>query len=175
MALTRHATGHSAPRKTAETTTATITKKKPGSGRPKANTSKPRSTKPVADAKVKEGRVEKRGRPAKAKKVEVIGGEGTVKQKRKPTVKDKVEAVVDKVVGAVERKPGKKVRLVFLRFVVGFLAFCCCFTGLWDCVVAVFVRRPDPFCAIQGSVLTVGQAAGTKKIHLADGKGSRKA
>ena len=48
----------------------------------------------------------------------MIGGEGTVKQKRKPTVKDKVEAVVDKVVGAVERKPGKKVRLVFLRFVV---------------------------------------------------------
>ena len=39
----------------------------------------------------------------------------------------------------------------------------------------MFMRRPDPFCAIQGSVLMVGQAAGTKKIHGTDGKGSRKA
>ncbi len=71
-------------------------------------------TRPVAISKVKEGRVEKRGRPAKEKKVEVVdGGEkaSPVKQKRKPTIKDKVEGALEKVAGAVEGKPGKKVRL----------------------------------------------------------------
>lgn len=61
--------------------------------------------------------MEKRGRPAKAEKVEVVGeGEKAelVKQKRKPTVKDKVEGALEKVVGAVERRPGKKVRRKFL-------------------------------------------------------------
>ena len=109
MALTRHATGHSAPRqKPAETTTVSITKKKAGAGRPKANSSKPLSAK---GTKVKDGRVEKRGRPRKVEKAEVVeDGGAKTKQKRKPSIKDKVEGVAEKVVGAVEGKPGKKVR-----------------------------------------------------------------
>ena len=121
MALTRHATGHSAPRqKPTETTTVSITKKKSGAGRPKANTSKPRATKPAtAGTKVKEGRVEKRGRPKKVENVEVVEEGGVVhKQKRKPGMKDKVEGVVEKMVGAVEGKPAKKVRSIPLVVIV---------------------------------------------------------
>lgn len=57
----------------------------------KANTSKPRTKAATA------GRVEKKKAPA-------------TKNKRTPTVVDKVKGVVEKVVGTVEGKPAKKVR-----------------------------------------------------------------
>ena len=57
----------------------------------KANTSKPRAK--AANV----GRVEKKKAPA-------------TKNKRTPTVADKVKGFVEKTVGAIEGKPGKKVR-----------------------------------------------------------------
>ncbi len=168
MALTRHATGHTAPRKPAKTTTVSITKKKPGAGRPKANTSKPR-TKVDTASKVKGGRVEKRGRPAKAEKVEILGeGEKTelVKQKRKPTVKDKVDGALEKVVGAVERKPGKKVRNSSFSL----------FTGHGDRCLG-WSRDEATLKRVRGTRADTGveQATGTKKMRGTDGKGSTKA
>ena len=56
----------------------------------KANTSKPRVKAATA------GRVEKKKAPA-------------TKNKRTPTVADKVKGVVEKAVGAIEGKPAKKV------------------------------------------------------------------
>ncbi|MCJ1347216.1 hypothetical protein MMC31_005438 [Peltigera leucophlebia] len=98
MALTRHATGHSAPRKTTTTVTTTTTsptarkKKTTTSTRPKANTSKPRAQATTS------GRVTKSRAPA------------TKNPPRKTSVKDKVEGVLEKIVGTVEGRPGKKVR-----------------------------------------------------------------
>lgn len=99
MALTRHATGHSAPRKTTNTTTVTTTtsptarkKKTTTLTRPKANTSKPRAQATTS------GRVTKSRAPA------------TKNPPRKTSVKDKVEGVLEKIVGTVEGRPGKKVR-----------------------------------------------------------------
>ena len=56
----------------------------------KANTSRPRSKAATA------GRVEKKKAPV-------------TKNKRTPTVTDKVKGVIEKVVGAIEGKPAKKV------------------------------------------------------------------
>lgn len=66
------------------------TSKKSTVPKTKANTSKPRTNATTA------GRVEKKA-PA-------------TKNKRTPTVVDKVKGVVEKVVGTVEGKPAKKVR-----------------------------------------------------------------
>lgn len=101
MALTRHTTGHSAPRQayapaTSTTTKRTTTTKKP---KPKTNALKPGAKTTTTTTG---GRVAKpRGRP------------------RKTGLKDKVEGLVYKVIGTVERKPGKKVRdLTYsLRFI----------------------------------------------------------
>ena len=67
------------------------TSKKSAVPKTKANTSKPRAKAATA------GRVEKKKAPA-------------TKNKRTPTVLDKVKGVVDKAVGTIEGKPGKKVR-----------------------------------------------------------------
>lgn len=66
------------------------TSKKPTVPKTKANTSKPRAKAATA------GRVEKKKAPA-------------TKNKRAPTVTDKVKGVVEKVVGTIEGKPAKKV------------------------------------------------------------------
>lgn len=99
MVSTRQATGNSAPRKlfnpTSEPTTVktkaktkTTTTKKSTPAKPKANISKPRAKATTT------GRVEKKVPAMKA---------------RKATVGDKVKGVVEKAVGTVEDKPGKKV------------------------------------------------------------------
>lgn len=107
MAITRHATGHSAPRKTTTTTSVTTTtanspavrkKKTTNTTRPKANTSKPRAQATTS------GRVTKSRAPA------------TKNPPRKTSVKDKVEGVLEKIVGAVEGRPGKKVRLLLFFY-----------------------------------------------------------
>ena len=120
MAVTRGSTGHAAPRqayrpesatssttkqvkKTAKkakkaitgsksTTTTTGTSGGPGRPRAKANTSHPRM---IARSKV-----------TKKKPT----------QKRTPTVKDKVEGAITKVVGTVTGKPGKRVCFDFVAF-----------------------------------------------------------
>lgn len=67
------------------------TSKKPAAPRTKANTSKPRAKAGTT------GRVEKKKKaPA-------------TKNKRAPTVLDKVQGVIEKAVGTIEGKPGKKV------------------------------------------------------------------
>lgn len=66
------------------------TSKKSAVPKTKANTSKPRAKAATA------GRVEKKKAPA-------------TKNKRTPTVVDKVKGVVEKAVGTIEGKPGKKV------------------------------------------------------------------
>ena len=66
------------------------TSKKSAVPKTKANTSKPRAKAATA------GRVEKKKAPA-------------TKNKRTPTVTDKVKGVVEKVVGTIEGKPAKKV------------------------------------------------------------------
>ena len=66
------------------------TSKKPTVPKTKANTSKPRAKAATT------GRVEKKKAPA-------------TKNKRTPTVTDKVKGVVDKAVGTIESKPAKKV------------------------------------------------------------------
>ena len=66
------------------------TSKKSTVPKAKANTSKPRAKAATA------GRVEKKKAP-------------TTKNKRDPTVIDKVKGVVEKTLGAIEGKPGKKV------------------------------------------------------------------
>lgn len=105
MAVTRHATGHSAPRKTTTTSVTTTTnspasrkKKTTTTTRPKANTSKPRAQATTS------GRVTKSRAPA------------TKNPPRKTSVKDKVEGVLEKIVGAVEGRPGKKVRLLLFFY-----------------------------------------------------------
>ncbi|MCJ1463611.1 hypothetical protein MMC07_002219 [Pseudocyphellaria aurata] len=113
MALTRHATGHSAPRKPSLTTalfgssskprskkppaatTSTPTKTTKTAGGTTANTSKPRA-KTVAS-----GRVGKSGTAGK-------GQAGLKRRPRKTSVKDKVQGLLEKAVGTVEGKPGKK-------------------------------------------------------------------
>ncbi|MCJ1353952.1 MAG: hypothetical protein MMC33_003939 [Icmadophila ericetorum] len=93
MALTRHATGNSQPRKpftqptTTTTTTTTKTTKKSGTGA----VSRPRKTGGVTT-----GRVTKKSAATPAKK------------RGRPTLKDKVEGAIEKTKGVVERKPGKK-------------------------------------------------------------------
>jgi len=103
MVSTRQATGNSAPRKlfnpaSEPTTTKTKTKakttttKKSTPTKPKANISKPRAKATTT------GRVEKKKAPAtKAKKA---------------TVGDRIEGALEKAVGTVEDKPGKKVCLL---------------------------------------------------------------
>ena len=66
------------------------TSKKSAVPKTKANTSKPRAKAATT------GRVEKKKAPA-------------TKNKRTPTVLDKVKGVVDKAVGTIEGKPAKKV------------------------------------------------------------------
>ncbi len=108
----------------------------------KANTSKPRAKAATA------GRVEKKKAPA-------------TKNKRTPTVVDKVKGVVEKAVGTIEGKPAKKV--------------CCSRPSLpsksWTATFDV-----DCFGAA-GRTWANGyaQAAGTKKIKGTDGKGSTRA
>ena len=86
MAITRGANGKSAPR--VPYVISTEPGRKTTGGRKKTTTTKP------AGKKVATGRVTKKPTPA-------------THHKRKPSVKDKVEGEVKKVVGKVERKPGK--------------------------------------------------------------------
>jgi hypothetical protein len=84
MASTRSTTGHSKPRVVATISTEPSRKRTTTTKKTKANTSKPRST---------AGVIKKRA-PA-------------THHKRKPSVKDKVEGAVEKVIGKIEGKPGK--------------------------------------------------------------------
>ena len=83
MALTRGATGTSRPRRANETTTTTTTTTKKTTTKPRAKTTT--------------------GRVTKGTKVDATH------HKRKPSLADKVSGAIEKVVGKVERKPGKKV------------------------------------------------------------------
>lgn len=86
MAQTRGATGNSKPRIFAPVSTDPVRKRTTATG----GTKKKRTTKTPAIAGVTKKRA-----PA-------------THHKRKPSLKDKVEGAVEKVVGSVERKPGKK-------------------------------------------------------------------
>ena len=85
MASTRSTTGNSKPRVVAAISTEP-SRKRATTKKTKANTSKPRST---------AGGVTKKRAPA-------------TQHKRKPSIKDKAEGAVEKVVGKVEHKPGKE-------------------------------------------------------------------
>ena len=121
MAVTRHATGHSAPRKSFSSSVTTAlfgpkTKQKPStkttaaSSGTTANTSKPRA-KTVAG-----GRVGKKTTTTTTTKATAGGGEGLKRRPRKTGVKDKVQGLLEKAVGTVEGKPGKKVSVFFFFF-----------------------------------------------------------
>ncbi|KAL8772182.1 MAG: hypothetical protein Q9209_002617 [Squamulea sp. 1 TL-2023] len=99
-------------------TAATATKRlksaaaKAATGGTKANTSKPRVRKSAAPAgdKTTTGRVTKKAATPKTKKAAATTkrtGPKTVNQ-REPSLLDKVVGVKDKIVGAIEGKPGKK-------------------------------------------------------------------
>jgi hypothetical protein len=93
MRATRQQTGNSKPRTFPDVpTTVTEKKKTKKAATTKANTSKPRSDKTTT------GRVTKKKAPTKKDK--------TVKEK----VESKINGAVEKAEGAVEGKPGKKVR-----------------------------------------------------------------
>ncbi|KAI4115567.1 MAG: hypothetical protein LQ345_003862 [Seirophora villosa] len=164
MAVTRGANNITAPRAAYVPTSApasrqTATKPKAKKTTPakkpaatKANTSKPRAgRKPGAAAKDKTatGRVAKKAiapKKAAAPKAKTVN-------KRDPSLVDKVQGVAEKIVGAIEGKPGKKVR--FLPFAL--------YTSPW---------------IEGGSAKGHGgrvQAAGTKKIKGTDGKGATRA
>lgn len=84
MAQTRGATGNAKPRVFTPVSTEPVRKRKTGTAATKkTTTSKPKAT----------GGVKKKRAPAAAKK---------------PTIKDKVEGAVEKVVGTAEGKPSKK-------------------------------------------------------------------
>jgi hypothetical protein len=83
MASTRSTTGNSKPRVVATISTEP-SRKRTTTKKTKANTSKPRSTAGIT----------KKRAPA-------------THHKRKPSIKDKVEGAVEKVVGKIEHKPGK--------------------------------------------------------------------
>lgn len=84
MASTRSTTGNSKPRVVATISTEP-SRKRTTTKKTKANTSKPRSTAGIT----------KKRAPA-------------THHKRKPSIKDKVEGAVEKVVGKIEGKPGKE-------------------------------------------------------------------
>lgn len=84
MASTRSTTGNSKPRVVATITAEPARKRTTPKKTTKANTSKPRSTAGVS----------KKRAPA-------------THHKRKPSIKDKVEGAIEKVVGKIESKPGK--------------------------------------------------------------------
>lgn len=90
MAVTRHATGSSKPRILGIIPTG------PESHKSRTTTTKKSTT----------------GRGTKKSAVSTKGGRvakaPATHHKRKPTLKDKVEGAVEKVVGKVERKPGKE-------------------------------------------------------------------
>ena len=89
---------------------------RPKGGKPKANTSAPRvSTSSAAGGKTKTGRVEKKS-AAGAAATKGKGKTTKVTQKRTPTMKDKVEGAIEKAVGVVTGKTGKKVRGFFSLF-----------------------------------------------------------
>ena len=105
MPTTRAATGNSKPRIIAAVEEVVAPKKRGGTTKTKANTSKPR-TKTVTS-----GRVSKPGPKPKA-------GGRTVHVKKTPAkqLKDKVAGKVEKVEGDVEGKPGKKVRTFWFGY-----------------------------------------------------------
>ena len=118
------------------------TSKKSTVPKTKANTSKPRAKAATA------GRVEKKKAPA-------------TKNKRTPTVVDKVKGVVEKVVGTIEGKPAKKVCYTpFTPPISGFEHYVHV-----NVLVRGFRRWANGYT----------QAAGTKKIKGTDGKGSTRA
>jgi len=80
MAGTRSSTGNSKPR-VIETVSTEPTRKRTTTKKPKSNTSAKRVTKPKTGGGVR---------------------------KHKPTLKDKAEGAIEKVVGKVEGKPGKE-------------------------------------------------------------------
>ncbi|KAL6241355.1 hypothetical protein RBB50_011619 [Rhinocladiella similis] len=86
MAQTRGATGNAKPRIFTNPSTEPVRKRKAGTTT-KKRTAKPKSTTGAG--------ITKKGAPA-------------THHKRKPSVKDKVEGAVEKVIGTVERKPAKK-------------------------------------------------------------------
>ncbi|MCJ1310133.1 hypothetical protein MMC25_003794 [Agyrium rufum] len=88
MALTRFATGNSRPRRAYEPTTTTTTTKTT------KRTTKPR-TKATTGGRVTKGTT-------------TTGRASATHHKRKPTIKDKVSGAIEKLVGKVEHKPGKK-------------------------------------------------------------------
>ncbi|KIW24387.1 uncharacterized protein PV07_10105 [Cladophialophora immunda] len=89
MAQTRGATGHSKPRVFATVSTEPVRKRKTTTATTTGGATKKRKT-----ASKKAG-VTKTRAPA-------------THHKRKPTIVDKIEGAVEKVVGIVEGKPGKK-------------------------------------------------------------------
>ena len=172
MAKTRGSSGISAPRVPFVPTAApqsrqTATKKKSSSATAKkpssttkANTSKPRAKKTSAAApkdKTATGRVTKTTAAAapKTKKTAATKKAPKTTNKRDPTLLDKVQGVAEKVVGVVQGKPGKKVRLA-----------CICLHWGKDC-------GGKESLLTRGSLIV--QAAGTKKIKGTDGKGATRA
>ncbi|KAH0843870.1 hypothetical protein AYO21_09891 [Fonsecaea monophora] len=96
MAQTRGATGHSKPRVFATVSTEPVRKRKTTATTTDGATKKKRKTAPKkAGATTTGAGVTKKRAPASH-------------HKRKPTIADKVEGVVEKVIGTVEGKPGKK-------------------------------------------------------------------
>ena len=119
------------------------TSKKSTVPKTKANTSKPRAKASTA------GRVEKKKAPA-------------TKNKRTPTVADKVKGVVEKVVGTIEGKPAKKV--------------CCTPFTPSPLRIRVFYSCQRSWAPVDRRWANgYTQAAGTKKIKGTDGKGSTRA
>ncbi|MCJ1341299.1 hypothetical protein MMC09_006595 [Bachmanniomyces sp. S44760] len=103
MAITRHATGSSAPRKPYEyplatggtTTTTTKTKTK----------QKSTTRKPAVGGGGGGGGATKGGRVTKAGRAPGLAP--PTHHKRKPSIKDKIEGAVEKIKGKLEGKPGK--------------------------------------------------------------------
>ncbi|OAP56052.1 hypothetical protein AYL99_09231 [Fonsecaea erecta] len=94
MAQTRGATGNAKPRVFTSVSTEPVRKRKTTSAATTDGTTKKRKTASKKAGATTAGVTKKRA-PA-------------TQHKRKPTVTDKVEGAVEKVVGAVEGKPGKK-------------------------------------------------------------------
>ncbi|MCJ1460762.1 hypothetical protein MMC28_011144 [Mycoblastus sanguinarius] len=97
-ALTRGATGHPAPRKPFTPAVAPPPAKAKKSAAPKSKAAIPKAKANISKPRAKAtatGRVEKKKAPA-------------TKNKREPSMTDKVKGAVEKAVGIVEGKPGKK-------------------------------------------------------------------
>ncbi|EXJ61424.1 uncharacterized protein A1O5_11739 [Cladophialophora psammophila CBS 110553] len=95
MAQTRGATGHSKPRVFTTVSTEPVRKRQTTAATTGGTTKKRKTASKKAGATTANAGVTKKRAPA-------------THHKRKPTLADKVEGAVEKVVGIVEGKPGKK-------------------------------------------------------------------